>query len=168
MLQGLYFYMKPDLSRLVDTRVWNDAANQIFFVLAVAYGGLITLSSYNKFNQTTLGLNKTINYCIRFMINFSSVVSFLFFRNALVISITNVITSIFAGFVIFAYLGYLSYITGQDVQDVVSEGKELFLFISLNQLDCHVKGLVLHLLFILMQLRHFQQHHYGQFFSFLC
>lgn len=35
-------------------------------------------------------------------------------------------TSIFAGFVIFAYLGYLSYITGQNVESVVSEG-ELFI-----------------------------------------
>lgn len=48
--------------------------------------------------------------------------SFLF-RNTLIVSIANVLTSIFAGFVIFAYLGYLSYITGQEVADVVSEGK---------------------------------------------
>ena len=48
--------------------------------------------------------------------------SFLF-RNTLIVSIANVLTSIFAGFVIFAYLGYLSYITGQEVGDVVSEGK---------------------------------------------
>ncbi|CAF1020392.1 unnamed protein product [Rotaria sp. Silwood1] len=100
MSQGIYFYMKPDLKRLADQRVWNDAANQIFFVLSVAYGGLITLSSYNKFNRSTLG-------------------------NTLVISITNVLTSIFAGFVIFAYLGYLSYMTGQEVKDVVSEGPGL-------------------------------------------
>ncbi|CAM4866858.1 unnamed protein product [Rotaria socialis] len=100
MSQGLYFYMKPELSRLADQRVWNDAANQIFFVLSVSYGGLITLSSYNKFNRSTLA-------------------------NTLIISISNVLTSIFAGFVIFAYLGYLSYITGQEVKDVVSEGPGL-------------------------------------------
>jgi solute carrier family 6 amino acid transporter-like protein 5/7/9/14 len=50
------------------------------------------------------------------------------FRYTLVITISNVLTSIFAGFVIFAYLGYLAYITGQQVQNVVSEGKELFYF----------------------------------------
>jgi SNF family Na+-dependent transporter len=47
------------------------------------------------------------------------------------------LTSIFAGFVIFAYLGYLAYITGQNVQDVVSEGKEIFkyfFFLRLNLL----------------------------------
>jgi len=48
---------------------------------------------------------------------------FFVFRATLVVSIANVLTSIFAGFVIFAYLGYLSYITGQNVEDVVSEGK---------------------------------------------
>jgi solute carrier family 6 amino acid transporter-like protein 5/7/9/14 len=47
------------------------------------------------------------------------------FRNALTISIANILTSIFAGFVIFAYMGYLSYMTGQDVENVVSEGKYL-------------------------------------------
>ena len=46
------------------------------------------------------------------------------FRYTLVITISNVLTSIFAGFVIFAYMGYLAYITGQQVQNVVSEGKE--------------------------------------------
>ncbi|CAF4977823.1 unnamed protein product, partial [Rotaria sp. Silwood1] len=100
MSNGIYFYMKPDVSRLRETRVWNDAANQIFFILSVTYGGLITLSSYNKFNQSTLG-------------------------NTLVVSIANVITSIFAGFVMFAYLGYLAHITGQNVKDVVSEGPGL-------------------------------------------
>ncbi|CAF4131337.1 unnamed protein product, partial [Rotaria sordida] len=100
MSDGIYFYMKPDVSRLRETRVWNDAANQIFFILSVTYGGLITLSSYNKFNQSTLG-------------------------NTLLVSVANVITSIFAGFVMFAYLGYLAHITGQNITDVVSEGPGL-------------------------------------------
>lgn len=52
-------------------------------------------------------------------------------RNTFIITSANVLTSIFAGFVIFAYLGYLAYITGQDVSDVVSEGEiELLLFFS--------------------------------------
>jgi hypothetical protein len=50
-----------------------------------------------------------------------------------VITITNVLTSIFAGFVIFAYLGYLSYITGQEVRDVVSEGGYFRWFILRNK-----------------------------------
>ncbi|CAF1078151.1 unnamed protein product, partial [Didymodactylos carnosus] len=101
--KGIEFYMKPVVSKLLDARVnevWNDAANQIFFVLSVSYGGLITLSSYNRFNQNTLS-------------------------NTLIITLANVATSIFAGFVIFAYLGYLAYMTGQNVTNVVSEGPGL-------------------------------------------
>ncbi|CAF1409805.1 unnamed protein product [Didymodactylos carnosus] len=98
--KGILFYIRPVFSKLLDARVWNDAANQIFFVLSVSYGGLITLSSYNRFNQNTLS-------------------------NTLIITITNVITSIFAGFVIFAFLGYLAYITGQEVTSVVTEGPGL-------------------------------------------
>lgn len=32
-------------------QVWGDAAVQIFFALSPAWGGLITLSSYNKFSN---------------------------------------------------------------------------------------------------------------------
>lgn len=59
---------------------------------------------------------------------------FVYFSNTLVITIANVLTSIFAGFVIFAYLGYLSYITGQDVEDVVSEGESYCINLLLTQL----------------------------------
>ena len=51
---GIEFYLKPDFSRLLDVNVWFDAAVQIFFTMSTAYGGLITLASYNKFTQNTL------------------------------------------------------------------------------------------------------------------
>lgn len=35
-------------------QVWGDAAIQIFYSLSAAWGGLITLSSYNKFNNNCL------------------------------------------------------------------------------------------------------------------
>ena len=32
-------------------QVWADAAIQVFFSLSLCWGGLITLASYNKFNN---------------------------------------------------------------------------------------------------------------------
>jgi SNF family Na+-dependent transporter len=52
--KGIEFYLKPDFSRITDINVWFDAAVQIFFTMSTGYGGLITLASYNKFNQNTL------------------------------------------------------------------------------------------------------------------
>ena len=43
------FYFIPDWSKLQQLDVWNTAAGQIFFSLSVAYGGQLTLASYNGF-----------------------------------------------------------------------------------------------------------------------
>ena len=80
--------------------MWFDAALQIFFTMSTSYGGLITLASYNKFNQNTL-------------------------RDTFIITISNAMTAIFSGFVVFAYIGNLAYVTQQDVKDVVSAGSGL-------------------------------------------
>lgn len=32
-------------------QVWGDAASQIFYSLGCAWGGLITMASYNKFHN---------------------------------------------------------------------------------------------------------------------
>lgn len=98
--RGIEYYIKPDPSRLLDVNVWFDAAVQIFYTMSTSYGGLIALASYNKFNQNTL-------------------------RDALVITMSNSLTAIFAGFVVFSYIGYLSKLTEQPVQDVVSSGNGL-------------------------------------------
>ncbi|KAJ8299277.1 hypothetical protein KUTeg_023337 [Tegillarca granosa] len=80
--------------------VWSDAAAQIFFALSPAWGGLITLSSYNKFH----------NNC---------------FKDSLIVSIGNICTSIFAGFVIFSIIGYLAKELEMEVDDVVEQGAGL-------------------------------------------
>jgi solute carrier family 6 amino acid transporter-like protein 5/7/9/14 len=66
---------------------------QVFFSLGTAYGGLMTMSSYNKFE----------NNCQ---------------RDALIIALTNSFTSVFAGFVVFAILGFMAKTIGVDIKEV--------------------------------------------------
>lgn len=50
-LRGLVFFLSPRWERLLDARVWADAAVQVFFSLSSSMGALITLSSYNRFHN---------------------------------------------------------------------------------------------------------------------
>ncbi|KAL5022464.1 hypothetical protein ScPMuIL_001619 [Solemya velum] len=78
---GLYHLFVPEFSRLADPQVWLDAATQIFFSLGLAFGGLIAFSSYNPVR----------NNC---------------YRDAILVSVVNCGTSLFAGIVVFSILGH--------------------------------------------------------------
>ncbi|XP_052830102.1 sodium-dependent neutral amino acid transporter B(0)AT1 [Octopus bimaculoides] len=69
------------LERLKDPLVWLDAAAQIFYSFGLAFGGLIAFASYNK----------PTNNCQ---------------TDAIVVSICNWLTAIYACLVIFSILGY--------------------------------------------------------------
>ncbi|ESO97961.1 hypothetical protein LOTGIDRAFT_153071 [Lottia gigantea] len=97
---GIIYYLTPDFEQLKMAKTWVAAAVQIFFALSPAWGGLITLSSYNKFH----------NDC---------------YKDALIVSISNISTSIFAGFVIFSIVGYLAQELGMPVDKVVEQGPGL-------------------------------------------
>ncbi|XP_033759005.1 sodium-dependent proline transporter-like [Pecten maximus] len=98
--KGIKFYIVPEWERLKDPKVWGDAATQIFYSLGVAFGGILTMSSYNRFKNHTL-------------------------RDALIISFVNCSTSVFGGFAIFALLGYMSHVTNVPVEDVADSGPGL-------------------------------------------
>lgn len=97
---GILFYIKPNLTKLSEPDVWKDAAVQIFFSLSASYGGLITLSSYNRFHNDVV-------------------------RDTLIVTLGNCLTSLFAGFVVFSFLGHLSHITGTPVESVAETGPTL-------------------------------------------
>ncbi|CAM9983228.1 unnamed protein product [Lampetra fluviatilis] len=96
---GIEYYIgrQSNFTKLQSAEVWKDAATQIVFSLATASGCLIALTSYNKFH----------NNC---------------FKDALIVTITNCSTSVFAGFVIFSVLGHMAYTTGQPVSEVADAG----------------------------------------------
>ncbi|KAM4689470.1 sodium-dependent neutral amino acid transporter B(0)AT3-like isoform 2-T2 [Discoglossus pictus] len=46
-IDGLTYLFTPNMTVLMQPRVWLDAATQIFFSLSLGFGGLIAFSSYN-------------------------------------------------------------------------------------------------------------------------
>lgn len=96
--------------------MWIDAASQIFFSLGPGFGTLLALSSYNKFN----------NNC---------------YRDALLTSTINCLTSFLAGFVIFSVLGYMAHVQNVSVDKVGLEGPGL-VFIVYPEAIAMMKGSV--------------------------
>uniref|UniRef100_A0A672ID47 Transporter n=1 Tax=Salarias fasciatus TaxID=181472 RepID=A0A672ID47_SALFA len=96
---GIDYYIgsKSNMTKLSEAQVWKDAATQIFFSLCLAWGGVVTLCSYNNFHNNL-------------------------FKDTLVITFTNCGTSVFAGFAIFSILGHMAHIYGVSVTEVVDEG----------------------------------------------
>jgi len=82
---------------MFELQVWKNAATQIFFSLSAAWGGLIALSSYNKFH----------NNC---------------FYDAVIVCTVNCGTSLFAGFAIFTVVGHMAHRLGKPVNEVVESG----------------------------------------------
>ncbi|XP_077291147.1 sodium-dependent neutral amino acid transporter B(0)AT3 [Arctopsyche grandis] len=81
MSDGLLHLFTPTWHTILDPVVWLEAGTQIFFSLGLAFGGLIAFSSYNPVN----------NNC---------------YRDAIMVSLTNCLTSMFAGIVVFSIIGF--------------------------------------------------------------
>ncbi|XP_053385805.1 sodium- and chloride-dependent glycine transporter 1-like [Mercenaria mercenaria] len=99
-VEGIKFYLTPDVSKLADAKVWSDAAVQIFYSLSACSGGLIAMASYNNFKNNVL-------------------------RDTFLVPIINCLTSFYAGFVIFASLGFMADKKGVSVEDVAAGGPGL-------------------------------------------
>ncbi|RUS84202.1 hypothetical protein EGW08_008042, partial [Elysia chlorotica] len=101
-MDGIVFYLKPDFSKLTSLSVWVEACVQVFYSLGPAWGGLITMSSFNKFH----------NQCK---------------RDVLIASLADGLTSFYGGFVIFSVIGFMAKEANMSVTDVATQGPGLAL-----------------------------------------
>ncbi|XP_068893978.1 sodium- and chloride-dependent transporter XTRP3 isoform X1 [Tenebrio molitor] len=78
---GLAHMYTPKVEKLLDPKVWLEAATQVFYSFGLAFGSLIAFGSYNT----------PKNNCV---------------RDVILVSICNALTAIYASVVIFAILGF--------------------------------------------------------------
>ncbi|XP_065369688.1 sodium-dependent dopamine transporter isoform X2 [Calliphora vicina] len=97
---GIQYYLNPNFDAIYKAEVWVDAATQVFFSLGPGFGVLLAYASYNKYHNNV-------------------------YKDALLTSCINSATSFIAGFVIFSVLGYMAHKSGQNIEDVATEGPGL-------------------------------------------
>ncbi|XP_038626295.1 sodium-dependent neutral amino acid transporter B(0)AT1 [Tachyglossus aculeatus] len=78
---GIVFLFTPKIEELTNPVTWLDAGAQVFFSFSLAFGGLISFSSYNSVH----------NNCE---------------RDAVIVSIINGFTSIYAATVVYSIIGF--------------------------------------------------------------
>ncbi|XP_062301994.1 sodium-dependent neutral amino acid transporter B(0)AT1-like [Osmerus eperlanus] len=78
---GIIFLFTPDVDELMNPSTWLDAGAQVFYSFSLAFGGLISFSSYNSIH----------NNCE---------------QDAIIISVINGATSVYSATVIYSIIGF--------------------------------------------------------------
>lgn len=95
--EGLNAFFTPDWGALTDASIWAAAYGQIFFSLSVAFGIMITYSSYLKKKEDLTG-------------------------SGMVVGFANSSFEILAGIGVFAALGFMASATGAAIDEVAGGG----------------------------------------------
>ncbi|XP_013106366.1 sodium-dependent nutrient amino acid transporter 1 isoform X1 [Stomoxys calcitrans] len=100
-VDGILFFLEPDWGQLANLKVWKEAVVQCFFSLAVGIGPIIMFSSYNRFDHPI-------------------------YRDAMIVTSLDTLTSMLAGITIFGILGNLAHnLKVSDIKEVVQSGTAL-------------------------------------------
>lgn len=97
---GLKFFFIPQWEKLFEAKVWAFAAIQNFNSIGVAFGGLISMSSFNKQSKPIFG-------------------------NVLTIACIDALTSIICGTTVFSVLGYIAKTQSKEINDIIEQGPGL-------------------------------------------
>lgn len=104
-MEGVAFYLRPDLSKLADPNVWLAAYSQVFFSITLAFGVMPAYASY-------LPKGSDIN------------------SNALWVTALDAAISFVAGFAVFTILGFLAMKQGVSVSEVAGGGGPGLAFVT--------------------------------------
>lgn len=94
---GIEYYLRPDMTKIFEPRVWTEAFSQIFFSISVASGVMPSFASFNRRGNNV-------------------------WRDTLVVGLSNSFFSVVAGFAVFSVLGHMAWKNDTDVESVVRSG----------------------------------------------
>ncbi|WAR07900.1 SC6A3-like protein [Mya arenaria] len=99
-VDGIKHYIYPDFSKLLKGQLWIEAAVQCFYSLGPAWGGVITMASFNKFSHNA-------------------------FRDTMIVCFADGFTGFFSGLVVFSVLGFFAKETDVSIDDLPFSGASL-------------------------------------------
>ncbi|RWS13774.1 Sodium-dependent nutrient amino acid transporter 1-like protein [Dinothrombium tinctorium] len=98
---GVLYFLTPDWQKIFDPIVWYRAAEQSFYSLNICFGCIMMFSSYNRFDNNV-------------------------YKDSMIISVMDTMTSILAGCVVFAVLGSMAHQNNTAISEFVNcQGEEL-------------------------------------------
>ncbi|KAI6181637.1 Snf-9 [Aphelenchoides besseyi] len=99
--EGLKFYMtQPNMTKIYEITTWKTAATHVCYSLAIGFGGLMSLSSFNGHHHNC-------------------------FKDALIITVADGFMSMFGGTAVFSVLGFMAKQLNSNIDDVVQSGTGL-------------------------------------------